>query len=566
MLPNYNSFHQNSGQAHPAGGNGGSSAPSPQQQQGMPFNPSLANSCNMLPPSMGPQPGFMNLSNNLLPMQNNHMRVPMSQFGSLGPISQPGYPSVGFCGPQNNALNMNLAASYPFNGQFCNMGQNLNQVNQNMGFLPGQLFGNNLLNLQQMNQNIGPYGQFCPPNLLNRNQVVPMQMQMQSPCQGGPNFAFGGSNQAPQAAVLQNPAFFATPNSGNVHSPNQAGQQINQNQQNNVFRGTQGNHIKAGGVYNSNSDRKTSPSKNFIKHPKRGLQPQGGFQKSQFHQIKNAKGKFAFANRQNRKAGLSNEKEGKSALPDSMNQGRERKRSLSLSYTEQEVQLWREGRRKNYPSNTNIEKKLSEKMIDSEAIEREAKARREQLKEILTKQAEMGVEVAEIPSHYLSDSAKQGNGREENKSWTNNRRSQNKFVKRDRYDKKDRFAKRQRSGQKDSSNDPSFSKREPTLLQKLLSSDIKRDKSRLCQVFRFMVTNSFFKDFPDKPLKFPTVVVKESVVGEGVVEDLSSVAGKGAYGGRDKSMFEKVGNNDYKDCCRNDDCVEDEEEEGEIIN
>lgn len=188
----------------------------------------------------------------------------------------------------------------------------------------------------------------------------------------------------------------------------------------------------------------------------------------------------------------------------------------------------------------------------------------------------MGVEVAEIPSHYLSDSKKQDE-REENRSWTNNGRFQNKFGKRDRYAKKDRFAKRQRSNQKDSSNDPSFSKREPTLLQKLLSSDIKRDKSRLWQVFRFMVTNSFFKDFPDKPLKFPTVVVRESVSEEGVVEELSSVAGKGAYVGREKSMVERVDNDDYKDrsddCRYNDNHGEDEEgieqaeeEEGEIIN
>ncbi|KAK9905372.1 hypothetical protein M0R45_000253 [Rubus argutus] len=191
------------------------------------------------------------------------MGIPMSQFGSLGPISQP---------PQNIAHNMNLAASYPFNGQFGNIGQSVSQVNQTMGFLPGQLFGHNLLNLQQINQNIGPYGQFCLPNLLNRNQVVPMQMQ--NSCQGGPNYAFGGSNQAPQAPVLPNPAAFATPNFGNVHSPNQAGQQINQNKKNLVFQGTQANHINTGGIYNS--DRKCSPSKSFTKHPKRGVQPQGG--------------------------------------------------------------------------------------------------------------------------------------------------------------------------------------------------------------------------------------------------------------------------------------------------
>lgn len=179
----------------------------------------------------------MNLSNNIVPMQNDHMFMPMSPFGSLGPISQTGHPGVGFSVPQSNAVNMNLAASYPFNGQFCNMAQTVNQVNPNMGFLPGQLFAHNLLNLQQMNQNIGPYGQFCLPNLLNRNQVVPMQMQ--NPGQGGPYYALGGIIQAAQAGVPQNPAFFTTPNFGNVHSLNQARQQINQNQQNNSVQGTQ---------------------------------------------------------------------------------------------------------------------------------------------------------------------------------------------------------------------------------------------------------------------------------------------------------------------------------------
>lgn len=49
----------------------------------------------------------------------------------------------------------------------------------------------------------------------------------------------GGINQAAQAGVPQNPAFFTTPNFGNVHSLNQARQQINQNQQNNSVQGTQ---------------------------------------------------------------------------------------------------------------------------------------------------------------------------------------------------------------------------------------------------------------------------------------------------------------------------------------
>ncbi|BBG96784.1 hypothetical protein Prudu_005701 [Prunus dulcis] len=124
-------------------------------------------------------------------------------------------------------------------------------------------------------------------------------------------------------------------------------------------------------------------------------------------------------------------------------------KSLSLPYTEQEIQRWREERRRHYPSKSNIEKKLSEKLINSEVIEREAKMRREQLKEILTKQAELGVEVAEIPSYYLEDS-NQGHRREDNKSFTKKGRLPNNFGKREKYDKKDRFAKRQKSHHKDS--------------------------------------------------------------------------------------------------------------------
>lgn len=171
----------------------------------------------------------------------------------------------------------------------------------------------------------------------------------------------------------------------------------------------------------------------------------------------------------------------------------------------------------------------------------------QQLKEVLAKQAELGCEVAEIPSHYLWDSEKQVHGQEENKRAFNKKgRSRNKFNKRGRHEN-DRFAKKQRPSDTDSSilndqtnvfnqtqrmrnNDPSTGpiteKREPTLLQKLLSADLRRDRGRLLQVFRFMVMNSFFKDRPEKPLIFPLVTVKQNE-GEGeLVEEKSSfVAG-----------------------------------------
>ncbi|TQE10310.1 hypothetical protein C1H46_004149 [Malus baccata] len=81
--------------------------------------------------------------------------------------------------------------------------------------------------------------------------------------------------------------------------------------------------------------------------------------------------------------------------------------------------------------------------------------------------------------------------------------------------------------------------RRSTFLSILLSAEIRRDRSHLLQVFRFMVTNSFFKDCPDKPLKFPTVAIKESTGEEEVVEKLYSLAEKDALKGSDKSMVGK---------------------------
>ncbi|PON66865.1 Nuclear fragile X mental retardation-interacting protein 1, conserved domain containing protein [Parasponia andersonii] len=251
------------------------------------------------------------------------------------------------------------------------------------------------------------------------------------------------------------------------------------------------------------------------------------------------------------------------------------RRSLSLTYTEQEILKWREERRKNYPSKGNLEKKLAEKQQDKEVLEREAKIRREQLKDILAKQAELGVEVAEIPGCYLSD-PKQGQGREENGRPLNKKgRLHKKFDKRGRHDKKDRYSKKQRLNDNRSSNVPLVSKREPSLLEKLLSADITRDKSHLLQAFRFMVMNSFFKDGPDKRLTFPSVIVKEGSNEDGVVD-----AGKGVSEVTDEAVVGKTCENvdiidDDNDDRDNDDDdggggggdnSEDDEEEGEIIN
>ncbi|GLT62193.1 hypothetical protein SLA2020_348490 [Shorea laevis] len=546
MLPFYNSFPHLSNQTQQPNA---STAPPPQQV--MPSNPSLVNSCNLvqnpmqfqphfgmsnaqtqllfsnsnthLNPNVRPsitQPGFVNGPSHLLPLQNNHLG--MTRLGS-----QPGQSHLGL-GPQN---------SPPFVHNFPNLPQ---QLNQNM---------------------VLPNGQYGFPNMFqNMNQLVPLQMPTSSQVgpYGIPPYLLGGLNQPPQATVPQNPTFLPNLPFGLVHC-NQVGQQGNQNQQNLAPPTTDANALKPSPVAapqlqgnssappHQSKDLQTSAFTRSQGNPLRmvgsmlqaptgkihqaktsqGIQKRGttrGSQKSQFHHMKNEKRKFGFPNEQKGK-GFSNERTGKFGPANSTNQAREWKRPLSLNYTEQEIQQWREAH--------------------SERSDREAKLRKVQLKEILAKQAELGVEVAEVPSYYLSDSEKQGHGREENRRpLTRKERFQNKFNKRGRYDKKDRFAKKQRLADTDSSNVTSLNVRKPTLLQKLLSSDIGRDKSRLLQVFRFMVMNSFFNDLPDKPLKFPLVVVKESGCEDDVVEVKSSPMGKDAEGSEEENDEDDGGGND----------------------
>lgn len=203
----------------------------------------------------------------------------------------------------------------------------------------------------------------------------------------------------------------------------------------------------------------------------------------------------------------------------------------------------------------------------------------QQLKDILAKQAELGVEVAEVPSHYLFDSEKPVHGREEyTKPFNKRGRFQNKYDKRGRYNKKDLFAKKQKMADKDSPNTSTFNKKKPTLLQKLLSADIRKDKSRLLQAFRFMVMNSFFKDCPDKPFKFPLVIVKESGSAGEVVEEKSllvdtdvsehssrTAAENFEYGNNDNDANKERQNQNIQafddDKCEDDDNNEDEDKD-----
>ena len=183
----------------------------------------------------------------------------------------------------------------------------------------------------------------------------------------------------------------------------------------------------------------------------------------------------------------------------------------------------------------------------------------------------LGVEVAEIPPRHLLDSKKQEHGREDNRrSLTKKGKFWNKHDKRGRYNKRGRSAKQVGSANEE---------RKPTLLEKLLSADLKRDKHQLLQVFRFIVANSFFKDWPEKALKFPSVVVKEDgyedemgegkspLVREEVSEDRNNTTA-GNFGDRDDRIEHdaqiELGNGAVRGKCDIVDEV-DRVEEGEIV-
>lgn len=166
----------------------------------------------------------------------------------------------------------------------------------------------------------------------------------------------------------------------------------------------------------------------------------------------------------------------------------------------------------------------------------------QQLKEILAKQAELGVEVAEIPPGYLSESENQATGVDNSSKVMNmSDRFCNKHHKRGRHGKDKWQAKRQNSRNDSSAAPVSIVKRrEPSLLQKLLSSDIKRDKSNLLQVFKFMVLNSFFEHWPEKPLEFPPVTVKDVQNDSRTADENTSTCVENAEFSAGKSLVKEI--------------------------
>ncbi|KAL3698712.1 hypothetical protein R1sor_012788 [Riccia sorocarpa] len=84
--------------------------------------------------------------------------------------------------------------------------------------------------------------------------------------------------------------------------------------------------------------------------------------------------------------------------------------------SEEEILRWREERKRNYPTTANIKHKaddLEARKARGELVDEDAKKRRERLKEILARQAELGVPVAELPPNYLRDFDGRPNGKGE---------------------------------------------------------------------------------------------------------------------------------------------------------
>ncbi|KAK7311076.1 hypothetical protein RJT34_08969 [Clitoria ternatea] len=536
---------------------------------------------NLMPPFMQPPMNtapFMNGAGNqhFLPLQNNQLHLP--HMGLAGP--QQGQSHVGGLGPQNGVGNANFNPMIPVQGQF-----NVSQLQ-----VQGQILAQSILNMLQQQPNVNmnmnvPNGQFCAQypmqnmnqqlsmQISNPSQVVPYGTQMQP----GSCPMFGFPNQVPQAMVPQNSMFSANPQLGIVPG-NQVGPQIAPNERNpalptassNAFvsstpfssQQVQGNtsgslNSNSGHTNNSqpssfsksrlqenpssnvktnvpNSNWKGSPSNNFKNKPNRGGF-QGGFQKHKFHDNNNGKRRSGFPKEYQGK-GPTTWRAGQDVLK-SKEPKQEPEKSFSVTYTEQEIQQWREARRKNHPSNSNT-RKHREQPEDSKVIDREVLQR--ELKAVLAKQAELGVEVAEIPSSYLKNSENQGVQNEGKNKYGENRKSRKRFNK--KSDRRGRFGKKQKFTDKEFSESPSLKKRRPTLLQKLLSADIKRDKSYLLQVFRFMVINSFFKDYPDKPLRYPSLVIKENGI-EGDGEETCLHTQKDVIKHENKKAVQKIVNN-----------------------
>ncbi|XP_052193709.1 uncharacterized protein LOC127802071 isoform X3 [Diospyros lotus] len=554
------------------------------QQNGVPFtnlshvglvmNPMLqpnqfAHSPFNLPQFLGQNAGFLNGQLGLLTQLQNVnqlMQMPISSYPHGVPCNMPLYPNQ-----VSQALvpqNPTILANPWFGVTNCNaflQPSNQGQPNFVMPAVDANATkSHNVTRQLQGNSPLLPAFGSVPPQ-----QNATQQFQGNSPLH--PAFGsvpphqnatqqFQGNSPLPPALGSVPPQQNATQQlQGNSPLPLAFGsvppQQIQMSFQPPDSKMSKGNCRNGSGVSGLNAKWKDSQNRNFNKNPKRDALHRGFPNDSN---MKNVKGKYGFHNKYGGN-GYRNDSGRKSELANSANQNQvQHRRFPSLNYTGQEIQKWREERRKNYPSRANVEKKLAEKTTDLEVNDEYAKLRRKQLKEILAKQAELGCEVAEIPSYYLSDPEEQVHGKKENKvlakkeylqnKFRNGRFSQNKRFKKHKFgdpgstnthDQGEPLFKKQKLVDNDSLCNRSLDKRQPTLLQKLLSANIRRDRSRLLQVFRFMVINSFFKDWPEKPLRFPSVIVKEETGSKEVVEGKTASSRECLSGSQGRTTVEE---------------------------
>ncbi|KAI3917020.1 hypothetical protein MKX01_003469 [Papaver californicum] len=427
---------------------GGSNFTTPQQV--MPSNQCVANQSNF---SNGFNPGvvvpygnfsamlnahFLNVANPHPQMQNSHVGRPFS--GS---------------GPHN----MNSVMTSPQ----CGNSQNFQQNTSQQGPLFMQNHDRPSSHIQAMMFN--PYNH---PMNMNQPTGFPQSQFVQipvNPSQGltysahpCPNPLWGN-----QQIGFINSSGVASQNAQGLHALNPIPAAQNTSQKN-----SQGNNTNDYGNDASNIIQQNFHNKKFTRNHQesgRGELPNPRFQKSKFQARENSKGNFK-SNKGKGGKGPQNAGPGKS-LPDIL--------FPRPNYTEREIQQWREERKKNHPLRSNVEK-----LYTLSEVSEEAKRRRQVYKFIkkyciranlrIAKQAELGVDVAELPF-------------------------QKKHNKRGKRGKPNRFSKKQKVGNGQGSFAQPDMCREPTPLQKLLSADIKRDMSHLLQVFRFM------------PLEFPLVTI-----------------------------------------------------------
>lgn len=249
-----------------------------------------------------------------------------------------------------------------------------------------------------------------------------------------------------------------------------------------------------------------------------------------------------------------------------------------IIYDKKEVKQWVQARKKNYPTSANINKKLCQSQLDEQKKDEEAQMRRRELKEVIAKQKELGLELPELPPGYLSDTEGQPRGRqgdEKESNWKTRQgggrfgnrgrgrgRGRGRDNKRQRSDDREDFQSkrpRERNNNSRRHDGGAMAKsREPTLLQKLLNSDIKRDRHRLLHTFKFMALNNFFKDWPAKPLEFPIVKVDQIELESDIDEEDSDDDLPDAETAKDCSLGLK-GNGDQPESSSSDE--EDESED-----